>query len=280
MSSIAPEMEALKGRLKATWMAGDFAQIARSYESGAADFVARLNLTPGTRVLDVACGSGNLSLPAARAGAVVTGLDIAPNLIEAARKSALAEGLMINFDEGDAEQLPYDDSSFDVVVTMFGAMFAPRPEVTAAELLRVARPGGRIAMANWTPAGFIGQMFKTTAGHMPPPPPSSPPSPMLWGDEATVRERLRRAAGELQLTRRMISFRLPMPPEQAVDYFRAWYGPTLRAFAALNEDGQAALHQDLVRLWSEYNQATDGTTHVESEYLEVILNGETKGGTI
>ncbi|MGH9903196.1 MAG: class I SAM-dependent methyltransferase [Pyrinomonadaceae bacterium] len=267
MSQSMTEMEALKSRLKATWMAGDFDKIAQVIEPGAAEFIERLGLAPGTRVLDVACGSGNLSLPAARAGAVVTGLDIAPNLIETARKRARASGLKIKFDEGDAEQLPYQDASFDTVVTMFGAMFAPRPETTARELLRVCRPGGRVAMANWTPAGFIGRMFKTTAAHVPPP---GIPSPLLWGDEAIVRERLRSGVADLQTARRMISFRLPIRPEQTVDYFRAWYGPTLRAFAALDEDGRAALGRDLTRLWSEHNRATDGTTHVEAEYLEVV----------
>lgn len=268
MSANTLDMETLKGRLKVTWMAGDFDKIAQILAPGAVKFIERLALAPGTRVLDVACGSGNLSLPAAHAGALVTGLDIAPNLLETARRRALAEGMEINFDEGDAEQLPYADASFDVVVTMFGAMFAPRPEVTAAELRRVCRLGGRIAMANWTPAGFIGQMFKTTAAHVPSP---NIPSPLLWGDEAIVRERLRSDAAEIQLTRRTIPFRLPLKPEGAVDYFRAWYGPTLRAFAALNEDGQAALRRDLTRLWSEHNRATDGTTHVEAEYLEVLL---------
>lgn len=267
MSQAIPELGALKSRLKLTWMAGDFDKIAQVIEPGAVAFIERLALAPGTRVLDVACGSGNLSLPAARAGAVVTGLDIAPNLIETARKRAGALGLEINFDEGDAEQLPYGDTSFDTVVTMFGAMFAPRPETTAAELLRVCRPGGRIAMANWTPAGFIGQMFKTTAAHVPPP---NIPSPLLWGDEAIVRERLRSGVADLQTSRRMVAFRLPIRPEQTVDYFRDWYGPTLRAFAALDEEGQAALRRDLTRLWSEHNRAADGTTHVEAEYLEVV----------
>ena len=267
MSQSISELGALKSRLRTTWMSGDFDKIAQVIEPGAVEFIERLALTPGTRVLDVACGSGNLSLPAARAGAVVTGLDIAPNLIETARRRARACGLEITFDEGDAEQLPYADASFDTVVTMFGAMFAPRPETSAAELLRVCRPGGRIAMANWTPAGFIGRMFKTTAAHVVPP---DIPSPLLWGDEATVRERLHIGVAELRLTRRMISFRLPMTPEQTVDYFRAWYGPTLRAFAALDEAGRAALGRDLTRLWSEPNRATDGTTHVEAEYLEVV----------
>lgn len=267
-TEMTPEMAALKAKLKATWMAGDFGQIAQSYAPGAEEFMARLALAPGTRVLDVACGTGNLSFPAARAGAVVTGVDIASNLIEQARARAAAAGLQMQFDEGDAEQLPCADASFDVVVTMFGAMFAPRPEKVAAELVRVCRPGGRIAMANWTPQGFIGQMFKLNASHVPPPP--NMPSPLKWGDEETVRERLRDGIAELQLTRRLISFRFPLAAPEVIEFWRNWYGPTQRAFAALDENGQAALRRDLERLWSEHNQASDGTTHVESEYLEVV----------
>ena len=267
MSQAITELEGLKSKMKATWMSGDFDKVAQVYERDAAAFVERLALAPGTRVLDVACGTGNQSFPAARAGADVTGIDIATNLIETARARAGAEGLNVNFDEGDAEQLPYAAASFDVVMTMFGAMFAPRPETTADELLRVCRPGGRVAMANWTPAGFIGRMFKATAAHVPPP---GIPSPLLWGDEATVRGRLRDGVSEFYFNRRMVSFRLNMTPEQTVDFFRTWYGPTLRAFAALDADGQAALRRDLTRLWSEHNRATDGTTHVESEYLEVV----------
>ena len=265
---MTPDMEALKGRLKATWMAGDFGQIAHGYSPGAEEFIARLKLEPGQRVLDVACGTGNLSFPAARAGAVVTGIDIASNLIEQARARAEAEGLKIRFEEGDAEQLPYEDGSFDAVVTMFGAMFAPRPEKVAAELVRVCRPGGRIAMANWTPTGFIGQMFKLTSTHVPPPP--LMPSPVKWGDEETVRERLRDGIAELRFARQLISLKFPLPVADVVEFWRRWYGPTQRAFAALDEGGQAALRRDLERLWAEHNQATDGTTHVKSEYLEVV----------
>jgi ubiquinone/menaquinone biosynthesis C-methylase UbiE len=189
MSTINPEMEDLKTRLKAMWMTGDFGQVAKHIETGAEEFIARLALKPGERVLDVACGSGNLALPAARLGARVTGVDIATNLLEQARARAASEGLTIQFDEGDAEKLPYADEDFATVVSMYGAMFAPRPELVAAELVRVCRPGGRIAMANWTPDGFIGQMFKITGKHVPPPP--NMPSPVKWGDEETVRERLR-----------------------------------------------------------------------------------------
>ena len=163
------EMDALKAKLRATWISGDFGQIAKFLAAEAEKFINRLELKPGSKVLDVACGTGNLALPAARLGADVTGVDIAPNLVEQARANAAREGLSARFDEGDAEALPYADASFDAAVTMYGAMFAPRPELVAAELKRVTKPGGRIAMGNWTPAGFIGQMFKVVGAHVPPP---------------------------------------------------------------------------------------------------------------
>ncbi|QDU21368.1 class I SAM-dependent methyltransferase [Urbifossiella limnaea] len=269
MSQPATDIDALKGRLKATWMAGDFGLIAKSYEAGAAEFVRRLGFAPGSRVLDVACGTGNLAVPAARAGAVVTGVDIATNLLEQARSRAAAEGLTARFDEGDAEKLSYPDASFDAVISMFGVIFAPRPELAAAELLRVCRPGGTIALANWTPGGFIGQVFKTIAGHVSPP--AGMPSPLRWGDEATVRERLG-AGTEQSLTKRMIRFEFPLTPTEVVEFWRVYYGPTCRAFEALSgEPGkQAALRADLEQLWTGHNQASPGATRVESEYLEVI----------
>jgi len=268
MNTLTPEMEALKAKLKATWMAGDYGTFAKYLEPGALEFLARLELTPGARVLDVGCGAGQLALPAARAGAVVTGVDIATNLIEQAQARAGAEGLAIRFDEGDAEQLPYDDAAFDVVLSLIGAMFAPQPERVAAELVRVCRPGGRIIMANWTPGGFIGQMFRLNGKHVPLP--ADIPSPVLWGDEATVRERLRVGVADLRLTRRLYPFKYPFAPPEVVEFYRTYYGPTLRAFGALDTDGQAALRRDLEQLWSEHNRATDGTTHIESEYLEVM----------
>jgi SAM-dependent methyltransferase len=268
MSAVNPEMESLKTRLKAMWMTGDFGQVAKHIETGAEEFIARLALEPGERVLDVACGSGNLAIPAARAGAIVTGVDIATNLLEQARARAESEGLTIQFDEGDAENLPYADAAFETVVSMFGAMFAPRPEMVAAELVRVCRPGGRIAMANWTPDGFIGQMFKTTGKHVPPPP--NMPSPLKWGDEETVRERMRDGIADLQLTRRMCPFKYPFSPAEVVEFFRMYYGPTQRAFDALDADRQAVLRSELEQLWTEHNQATDNTTYVDGEYLEVV----------
>lgn len=267
MSTPGSGIEPLKERLKATWMAGDFGQLAKVLEGCAEEFVGRLALSPGTRVLDVACGSGNLAIPAARAGAVVTGVDIATNLIAQARERAKSEGLTIKFDEGDAEQLPYGDGSFDVVVTMFGAMFAPRPELAATELVRVCKPGGRIAMGNWTPSGFAGQMFKINAKHVAPPP--NMPSPVKWGDEETVRERLKDGVTNLQMARRNCVFKFPFPPAEVVEFFRTYFGPTKNSFASLDDAGQAALRSDLVQLWSQANKAGDNTTLVDSEYLEV-----------
>ncbi len=265
-----PELEALKSKLRATWTAGDFGQIAKAYTKGAEQFVERLNLQPGMKFLDVACGNGNMAIPAARAGAIVTGMDLAPDMVQQAGERARQEGLSAQFAEGDVEALQYDDASFDVVATMFGAMFAPRPEVTAGELMRVCQPGGRIAMANWTPSGFIGQMFKTAAAYVPPPAGMS--APVLWGVEETVRERFASGVSELQAHPRNITFAFPFPPADVVEHFRIYYGPTQKAFAALDQDRQAALRHDLEQLWTEHNRATDGTTNVEAQYLEVIAS--------
>ena len=262
------EMAALKTKLRATWIAGDFGQIARYYTDEAEAFINRLNLRPGMKVLDVACGTGNLALPAARTGADVTGVDIAPNLVEQARENARREGLNAKFDEGDAEALPYEDASFDVVVTMFGAMFAPRPELVAAELKRVCRPGGVIAMANWTPSGFIGQMFKLNATYVPPPPGMT--SPVLWGVEENVRQRLSEGISALDTQLQNVKWVLPFSPAEVVEHFRLYYGPTQKAFGALDEEKQAALRKDLEQLWAAKNRATDGTTEIDAEYLQVI----------
>lgn len=261
------DLEVLKGKLKAVWSAGDFAEIARSFEAGAAEFAGRLSLAQGAKVLDVACGNGNTAIPAAKAGADVTGVDLIPYLIDQAEERAAAEAVEAKFEVGDAEALPYDDSSFDAVVTMFGAMFAPRPDVVASELKRVCRPGGLITMANWTPEGFIGQMFKVTGRHVPPP--ASMPSPILWGVEEVVKERFRDGVTEVELVRRPMRFDFPFGPADTVEYFRRYYGPTQKAFDALDAEGQSALRADLEHLWAENNEAKDGTTVVMSEYLDV-----------
>jgi ubiquinone/menaquinone biosynthesis C-methylase UbiE len=262
-------MTALKARMKDTWMAGDFGQIAQYNMKTAEDFVARLKLTPGSRVLDMACGSGNTAIPAARAGVRVVGVDIATNLLDQARERARQAGVPAEFQEGDAEHLEFPDGAFDGVISMFGAMFAPRPELVAAEMVRVCRPGGLIAMANWTPEGFVGQMFKLTGKHVPPPPGVPPPS--LWGDEATVKQRFESTVKDLRCTRVLCDFEFPFPPTEVIQFFRKYFGPTQMAFARLDSDGQAALNADLVRHWSDHNLSTGGgNTLVRGEYLEVV----------
>jgi ubiquinone/menaquinone biosynthesis C-methylase UbiE len=263
---VTTDIAALKTRLKATWEAGDFGQIAQYSQSAADEFVVRRKLRPWQKVLDVACGTGNLAIPAAKAGAVVTGSDIASNLVAQARARARAEGVQAQFEEGDAEQMAYADGSFDVVLTQFGAMFAPRPERAAAEMIRVCRPGGEIAMGNWTPNGFIGQMFLIKAFHVPPPPGMAPP--VLWGDEGTVRERLH-GVTQLRLRRFIAVLHYPYSVPDLVEFYRQFFGPTKNAFAALDTKGQAALRRDLEDLWARNNTATDGGTRVEAEYLEV-----------
>ena len=262
-----PELDALKSRLKTTWMTGDYDRFARFMEKDAEQFFQRLGIAPGTRLLDVGCGAGQLALIASRAGAKVTGCDIATNWLEQARARAAAEGLSITFEEGDAEALPYKDGQFDAVNSLIGAMFAPRPELVAAELTRVCRPGGMIAMANWTPGGFVGQMFKTIAKHIAP---SGMPSPVLWGDEATVQVRLREGIVDLKLSRHDYRFDYPFEPAAVVEFFRENYGPMSRAFASLNGKEQEVLRTELVNLWSAHNKAVDGTTKVDAEYLQVI----------
>lgn len=267
-TATATEIDALKTRLKATWMDGNYDYFSRYMESSAVEFLDRLRVRPRALLLDVACGSGQLALVAARRGAKVTGVDIATNSILVARSRAASEALDAHFDEGDAEALPYGDASFDVVASIFGAMFAPRPDQVAAEMLRVCRSGGTIAMGNWTKEGFIGQMFKTFARFIAPP---GMPAPVLWGDEATVRERLGPGLSDLRLTRVSYRFDYPFTPAGVVEFFRENYGPTTRAFATLGQDDREALREDLVDLWASHNQATEsGRTIVDSEYLEVV----------
>jgi ubiquinone/menaquinone biosynthesis C-methylase UbiE len=263
------DIDTIKTRMKATWMAGDYGTFAKYMEPGALEILSGWQIPAGTKLLDVGCGAGQLAIPAARAGVQVTGVDIATNSLEQARARATTEGLNVQFDEGDAEGLPYPDASFDTVVSLVGAMFAPRPERVAAELTRVCRPGGRILMVNWTASGFVGQMFKAIAKHVPPP--QGVPSAMLWGDETTVKERLNAGIKELNLTKRIYpSWSYPFAVPEVVEFFRQNYGPTQRAFAALEPTAQEALRRDLEQVFSAHNRATDGTTRLEGEYLEVI----------
>ena len=261
------EFEDLKAKLKVTWMTGNYDLFSRFMENDAVLFFRRLGVGKGTRLLDVGCGSGQLALIAARAGAVVTGCDIATNWVEMARSRAAAEGLEVSFDEGDAESLPYEDAQFDAVVSLIGAMFAPRPDLVAAELKRVCRPGGIIAMANWTPGGFVGQMFKAISKHIAP---SGMPAPVLWGNESVVRQRLSEGIDDLKFATRIYHFDYPFSPHEVVDFFHTNYGPASKAFASLDESAQKTLHSELVDLWSSNNKSSNGATKVDAEYLEVI----------
>jgi SAM-dependent methyltransferase len=262
------EMQTIKARQKATWEAGDFGQVAKFTMPSAEEFMARIELRPGMRVLDAACGTGNLAVLAARRGCKVSGLDIATNLIAQARERAQQEALAIEFNEGDAEAMPYADASFDVVVSMYGVMFAPRPERVASELCRVTKPGGLIALANWMPSGFVGKMFGVFARHVPPP--AGIPSPLLWGDEAVVRERFNGAVKDLRLTPRIARFRFPFDPAETVEFFRRFYGPTQRAFEALDPARQARFRNELVELQARHNDSPrPNETETPSEYLEI-----------
>jgi SAM-dependent methyltransferase len=269
MNASGPSMQQIKESMRAAWMAGDFGVVAKTVSSAAEGLISRLDIAPGAHALDVACGTGNTALPLARRGAVVTGIDIAANLLVQARERAAAENLAVTFDEGDAEQLPYADASFDVVVSMFGAMFAPRPELVAAEFARVLKPGGLLAMANWNPASFSGAMFKVMSRHVAPPPGIAPP--VLWGDEKVVGERLGQQFQNIKTELIPIDFDMPMNATGAVAFFRTYFGPTQIAFSRLDTQGQTALAADLEELWASSNVAPDPTSHtlVRNEYLQV-----------
>ena len=219
-------------------------------------------------MLDVAAGNGNVTLAAARRWCDVTSTDYVPALLERGRERAAAERLSIDFREADAEALPFPDKSFDVVVSTFGVMFTPDQDKAAAELLRVCKPGGKIGLANWTPEGFIGQLFKTLGKHLPPP--AGVKSPALWGTRARLDEMFGAQASKISAEPRMFVFRY-RSPQHWLDVFKTFYGPMLKAFAALDANAQAALTRDLLALAGEFNRAGDGTMAVRSEYLEVVI---------
>jgi len=259
----------IKESMRATWMAGDFGVVARTVAESEAAFANGLAIPAGSRVLDVACGTGNTAIPLARRGAIVTGIDIAPNLVAQARERGAAENVSVTFDEGDAEELPYADVSFDAVVSIFGAMFAPRPDLVASEMARVLRSGGLLAMGNWNPTSFSGEMFKVGSRYVPPPVGIAPP--VLWGDEATVSKRLEPYFADIQTVLIPIDFDLPTNPAGAVAFFRKYFGPTQMAFNRLDEAGKVAFAADLESLFSVKNVAPDPETHtlVHNEFLKV-----------
>jgi len=257
----------LTARARSVWTSGDFLPIARSFAPGAQEFIARLGIRPGETILDVACGTGNLAIPAAKAGARVSGIDIAPNLIAEAQLEARAAGVSIAFEVGDAESLPYLRGQFDTTVTMFGAMFAFRPERAAAELIRVTRPGGRIAMANWTFEGFVGQMLRLHTAVVPPP--QGVPSSLEWGKEAMVRARFGDKVSSVICSKRTLELDFPFPPAAVTELFANCYGPTVATLRGADPEGASKLREDLTRLFTEHNVATNGGTTVVGEYLDV-----------
>ena len=264
----APDFAAIKERQQQTWASGDFHAVAARIMPVAEHLVETADLHAGWRVLDVATGSGNAAIAAARLGTTVVGVDYVPSLLERGRERAKAEGFEIEFVEGDAEALPFPDESFDAVTTVFGSMFAPNHAQAAAELLRVVRPGGTVALVSWTSEGFIGDLFRTTAKHVPPP--AGLQSPMLWATEDHLRKLFGDGISSLEVEEHTFTWRLESA-EEFVDFFRRWYGPTLKAFAALDADGQKALEADLVELARSWDRLdADGAIAIPSAYTEAI----------
>jgi len=264
----APDLAAIKQRQQATWASGDYHMIGTQILIVSELLVEALDIHSTERVLDVATGSGNAALAAARRGCPVVGVDYVPALLDRARRRAEAEGLEAEFVEGDAEALPFEDGSFDVVSSVFGSMFAPDQEQTANELARVCRPGGRIGIVAHTPEGFIGQLFKTNGKHVPPP--AGLRSPVQWGTEQRLRELFGDTIAEIRVEKRHYTFRY-RSPEAYLDYWRRFYGPTMKSFEAVGEAGRAALEADLLDLIARFNRADDGTMVVPSEYLEAVI---------
>lgn len=264
----APDMAAVKERMHKVWTSGEYARIGNILVIMGERLCESADLRSGERVLDVATGSGNTAISAARRFCDVTGMDLAPESIEHAKRRAEAEGMDIAFEVGDAENLPYPDASFDVALSTIGVMFCPNQEKAASEMLRVVRPGGRIGLANWTPDGFVGAMFRTIGKHVLPPPPGLKPPP-LWGTEERLEELFGEGASIEEATRRDFVNRWPSA-EYFVEYFRSYYGPTVRAFAALDEGGKDALAKDLEDLLERWNTSGDGTLVIPSAYLEVV----------
>ena len=263
-----PDYSVITARQQKVWSAGDYSVVAARIQVISELLADAADIPAGSRVLDVAGGSGNTALAAARNGSRVVSLDYVPSLLERARERAGAEGLAVETVEGDAQALPFPDGSFDAVVSVLGAMFAPDQRRTAAEMLRVCREGGTIALANWTPEGFIGQLFKTVGAHVPPPPGLTPPP--RWGDEDHVRDLLGDDVRDVRTRRREYTWRFTSPDE-FVELFRDFYGPTVVAFAGLEPEGRDALAADLAALARRFDRnAGSGPVAIPAEYLEVV----------
>jgi ubiquinone/menaquinone biosynthesis C-methylase UbiE len=262
------DLKALKARQQVAWSAGDYALIGTTLQIVGEALCEALDVRSGQKVLDVAAGNGNASLAAARRWCDVTATDYVPALLERARERAAADRLPIEFREADAEALSFSDATFDVVVSTFGVMFTPDQERAAAEMVRVCKPGGKIGLANWTPDGFIGQLFKTIGKHVPPQPGAR--SPALWGTHARIAELFESSASSVESAQRNFVFRY-RSPEHWLEIFKNYYGPVLKIFAALEPPAQAALRSDLMALIDRFNRSGDASMVVPSEYLEIVI---------
>jgi ubiquinone/menaquinone biosynthesis C-methylase UbiE len=263
----ATDLTQVKRRQQQMWASGDFHAVATLIEPVADALCESVDLQAGWRVLDVACGSGNAAIAAARCGADVVGIDYVPALLARGERRAEAEGVTVEFLEGDAEAIPFADGSFDAVLSVYGSMFAPDHPQAAAELARVCRAGGKIGLASWTPDGFIGQMFKVVSAHVPPAPGVA--SPVLWGSEPYLRELFGARIDTLVSVERTFTFRF-RSAEAFVDYFRTYYGPTLKAFESLGDAGADALFADLVELVRRHARTSDGAVAIPATYLETV----------
>jgi ubiquinone/menaquinone biosynthesis C-methylase UbiE len=267
--AVAPDFATIKMRQKAAWASGDYAVVGTTLQIVGETLCEAADLRAGQRVLDVAAGNGNATLAAARRWCEVTSTDYVPALLERGRERAAAEHLHgIDFREADAEALPFDPATFDAVLSTFGCMFAPNPPRVAAELLRVCRPGGRIAMANWTPEGFIGQVFKTIGKHVPPP--TEIQSPALWGSSVRIKELFERQTSHIVTHTRQFMFRY-RSAEHMLDVFRRYYGPILKAFAALEQGAQEVLANDFLQLMNQFDRGGGRGLVIPSDYLEVVI---------
>jgi ubiquinone/menaquinone biosynthesis C-methylase UbiE len=263
-----PDLASLKARQHSAWSAGDYAVVGSTLQSVGEQLCETLDLRAGQRVLDIAAGNGNVSLAAARRWCEVTSTDFVPALLARGQARAAAEGFNIAFQEADAEALPFADASFDAVVSTYGVMFTPDQEKAATEILRVCRPGGKVGLANWTPQGFVGQMFKTLGQYLPPP--AGVKSPALWGTRERLAELFGSATRSIQAEPRDHMFRY-RSPAHFIDVFTTYYGPIVKALAALEKDQRQSLVADLQALIGRLNRASDGTMVVPGEYLEVVI---------
>jgi ubiquinone/menaquinone biosynthesis C-methylase UbiE len=265
---VQPDLAGVKARQQGAWSSGDYAVVGTTLQIVGEELCEALDVRSNQTVLDVAAGNGNAALAAARRWCDVVATDYVPALLARARERADADRLRIAFREADAEALPFADASFDIVVSTFGVMFTPDQERAAAEMVRVCRPGGKIGLANWTPDGFIGQLFKTIGRHVPPPPGTR--SPALWGTRPRIGELFEPQASSITAAQRHFVFRYRSPGHW-LEIFRTYYGPVLKAFAALAPAAQAALEHELIGLIGQFNRAGDGSMVVPGEYLEVVV---------